>query len=259
MATDVAFAVGALALVGAGRSPRLRVFLMTLAVADDIGSVIILVCFYGSHLRVAPLVIGVTCIALMGVWELVRPAGIGFQLVLGTIGWLALARGGAEAAVIGVAIGVWALPSPVAGAWARLRGPRGWERRIEPWLALAILPLFAVANAGVSVRGVSAWSTGAVTVFVAVVVARLAGKPVGIGATTWGMTKAAGGPSGPVLASRDLLGVGALASIGFTVPLLIIRAALPAGPLTDSATLGLLVATVLGAGASFVILHGRHR
>jgi Na+:H+ antiporter, NhaA family len=83
MATDVAFAVGALAFVGGRTSPRLRVFLMTLAVTDDIASIVILVCFYNSHLEVAPLLLGVMSILVMAAVEVVRPAWIEPQLLLG--------------------------------------------------------------------------------------------------------------------------------------------------------------------------------
>jgi NhaA family Na+:H+ antiporter len=256
MATDVAFALGALALVGTRTSPRLRVFLMTLAVADDIASIVILVCFYSTHLEVAPLLLGVGCILAMAAIETVRPAWIGPQLLLGVVGWFGLARGGVEAAVIGVAIGAMALPSPVDGSWARLRGPRGWEQRIEPWLTLGVLPVFALANAGVSIRRFSFSATGALIVFVAVVVARVIGKPLGIALTAWALRKAPSGSYDPRILPRDLLGVGALASVGFTVPLLVIRAALPDGPLTDSATLGLLAGSLLGAVAGIVAFRG---
>lgn len=253
MATDVAFAVGALALVGARTSPRLRVFLMTLAVADDIMSIVVIVCFYSRHLDVTPLLVGVTCILGMAAIEAVRPVWIGPQLLLGVVGWLALARGGVEAAVIGVAIGAMALPSPVGGTWARLRGPRGWEQRIEPCLTLGILPVFAVANTGVALRHFSFSATGALTVFAAVVAARVIGKPVGIALTAWALRTVPSGRYDPRLAHRHILGVGALASVGFTVPLLVIRAALPDGPLTDSATLGLLAGSVLGALAGIIV------
>jgi Na+:H+ antiporter, NhaA family len=260
MATDVAFAVGALALVGARTSPRLRVFLMTLAVADDIASIVILICFYSTGLDGAPLLLGLICILAMAAIEAVRPAWIGPQMLLGAVGWFSLARGGVEAAVIGVAIGAMALPSPVEGAWARLRGPRGWEQRIQPWLTLGVLPVFALANAGVSIRQLSASTAGVVSVFVAVVVARVIGKPLGIGLMAWVLRKVPSGLYDPGLAGRDVLGVGALASVGFTVPLLVIRVALPDGPLAESATLGLLVGSLLGAVAGIIVLRiGRRR
>ena len=253
MATDVAFAVGALALLGAGVSPRLRVFLMTLAVADDIASIIVLVCFYSTHLLVGPLLLGLGCLTAMAGLEAVRPAWIGPQLLVGIVGWWGLARGGVEAAVIGVAIGALALPSPVDGAWARLRGPRGWEQRIQPWLTLAVLPLFALANAGVSLRAFNVTTSGTLTVFVAVLAARAVGKPLGITLTYQALRKAVRGYD-PGLGAGGVLGVGSLAGVGFTVPLLIIRAALPDGPLADSATLGLLAGSLLGASIGLIVL-----
>jgi Na+:H+ antiporter, NhaA family len=258
MATDVAFAVGALALL-APRTPRLRVFLMTLAVADDIASVVLLVCFYNVGLQAAPVALGLAALAAMAVMEAMKPAWGRTELLLGCIGWWALAHGGVEAAVVGVPVGALALPLRSGAASTPGRGPRGWEERITPWVNLGVLPLFALADAGIRLAGIDFSSNGTVTVFLAVVVARLVGKPLGIATAVRALRQIPSGHYDPGIKNQDLLGVGVLAGMGFTVPLLIVHAALPAGSLTDSAILGLLCATVLaGLTGGIVLKRQRH-
>jgi Na+:H+ antiporter, NhaA family len=254
MATDVAFSVGALALLGAQKGPRLRVFLMTLAVADDIASVILLVAFYNVGLKPASVALGLAAVGAMAVVEAIKPMWGRAELLLGCVAWWAFAHGGVEAAVVGVPIGALALPSPTASGSCRRPGPRGWEERVAPWVNLGVLPLFALAAAGVRFADIDFSSPGTLTVFLAVVLARLLGKPLGIAVAVWALRQIPSGRYDPRLAHRDVLGVGALAGMGFTVPLLIVHAALPDGPLTASAILALLCATVGGALTGGVVL-----
>jgi NhaA family Na+:H+ antiporter len=253
MATDVAFAVGALALVGGKRPPRLRVFLMTLAVADDIASVVLLVVFYNVGLEAVWVSVGLAAIAAMAVVESLEPAWGRAELLLGCLAWWALAHGGVEAAVVGVAIGALALPSRSPETGER-RGPRVWEERITPWVNLGVLPVFALADAGLRLAGIDFSSAATLTVFSAVVLARLIGKPLGITIAVSALRRIPSGRYDARIAGRDVVGIGALAGMGFTVPVLIVHAALPAGPLADSAILGLLCATVFAAVGGAVVL-----
>ena len=247
MATDVAFALGALALVAPRGSGRARVFLMTLAVADDIGSVIVLVAFYSADVVWVPLVAGLGCLAAMGILHVRRLLPWWACVALGALSWWAFVNAGVEPAVVGVVVGWCLVPLPPGGYH------RG-ERLLEPFVNLAILPLFALANVGVRLVGSGLGSGAALRVLVAVAAARLVGKPVAIAAATFAVTRLAGPGYDPRLERRALFGVGALASIGFTVPLLIIRAALPDGPLAAGATAGLLIATALGVATGAVLL-----
>jgi NhaA family Na+:H+ antiporter len=256
-ATDVAFAVGALGLVG-GRSGRARVFLMTLAVADDIASILVLVVFYsrGLHPEWLPVGIG-ALIVLVPLWWSRVPAGV-VRIALVAVAWWAMLHAGVDAAVIGVALGLWGPDRRPAGPTTARRpgrtGVRGWVLRITPLVNGLVLPLFALANIGIAVSTSMLSGPGALAIFLAVLAARLVGKPVGIVAGTLGTRRWLRSSGPPVISRRYLTGVGAVAGVGFTVPLLIIRQALPAGPLTVAATAGLLVGSVIAVGTGAVLL-----
>jgi NhaA family Na+:H+ antiporter len=240
MATDVAFSLGALALVGSRVSLRLRVFLMTLAIADDILSIVVLVAVYSADLDAAFVAAGGVCLLAMAGARAVGRVPDVVPVVLGAAAWWLWARGGIEAAIVGAAVGMVGLAAVMEhGAHD---GPRHWERRLIPIVNLGVLPLFAVANAGVDVSRLDLGSAPALRVFLAVLVARVVGKPLGI----WLVARVGHG--------RERLGIGAAASVGFTVPLLIVRAAFGEGVLADSATAALLAATVLGLMTTFAFL-----
>lgn len=265
VATDVAFALGTLALFGGGGWPRARVFLMTLAVADDIFSVVLLVVFYPGPLDGAWLGGALAALAAMGALAGLRlgrrwPGWL--QLALGAAAWWALLHAGVEAAVVGIAVGALApRSSPAHGPAGHggHAGTRAWELRLTPFVNAAVLPAFALANSGLRFAGAGLGQPAALRVFVAVLVARVVGKPVGIYLTTRlvrpvALPRRPGGAPPEHLDRRRLVGVGATASVGFTVPLLIVVAALPAGPLRSAAIAALLAGSVIGAGLGAAVL-----
>jgi NhaA family Na+:H+ antiporter len=243
MATDVAFALGALAVFAAHASRRLRVFLMTMAVADDIASILVLVLAYRSGIEVEWLVAGVALVLAMTVVHWRGVGGLALPLALGVAAWWAVARGGGNAAVVGVAVGALALPSSPASSrrsrWAA--GPRAWERRLQPVVTLVVLPAFALANAGVVFADLAFDSRDVVIVFVAVLAARLIGKPAAVAAVAWRTDDSHAG-------AATHAGLGAAAAVGFTVPLLVVRAAFGQSPVADGAVAALLLSTAVAAG-----------
>ncbi|HLI00567.1 MAG TPA: Na+/H+ antiporter NhaA [Acidimicrobiales bacterium] len=247
MATDVAFALGALALV-THAPPRARVFLMTLAVADDVFSIVVLVVFYSHGVQPAWLLGAVAALAATaGLWALRRP-GWPVRLALIAFAWWALHHAGVEASVTGVALGIL---GPPRGA-----GVRRWVGRLEPWVNVVVLPLFGLANIGVALSGSVFTDGAALRVFLAVVLARVLGKPLGIASGALLTHRAVAVATEPRLPRRRLVGVGALASIGFTVPLLIIGQAFRPGPLATAAIDGLLASTLLGLGLGGLLSAG---
>ncbi|MDQ1465589.1 MAG: Na+:H+ antiporter, NhaA family [Actinomycetota bacterium] len=260
MATDVAFALGALALVATHASARLRVFLLTLAVADDIASIAVLVCFYSRDVRLSRLLAAAVCLAIMVVVQTSAARSTALLAAIGALAWWALVHAGVEASVVGVAIGL--LAAPVGGRdrngrRAERRRIRSWEHLLEPWVNALVLPLFALANVGVTLAGSRIFSGAALGVFVAVLIARVVGKPLGVAGAALAITRGSARhkPRDLMhLRPRDRVGLGALASVGFTVPLLIVHAALPPGPLAAAATCALLAGSVLGAVGGAIVL-----
>ncbi|MDQ1360991.1 MAG: Na+:H+ antiporter, NhaA family, partial [Acidimicrobiaceae bacterium] len=187
MATDIAFALGALALLGRRIPGGLRLFLLTLAVADDIGSVVVLAAFYSSKLDVWPLVGAVLVVVLLVVARRRWTGVVWPYLAGGVVLWALMAEAGVEPALAGVVVGVL-IPS---GMVAVRPGPSGMpavlhnpaervESTLAPVSAFVVLPLFALANAGVTIESTMLAHPGATGVFVGIVLARLVGKMVGI-------------------------------------------------------------------------------
>ena len=251
-ATDVAFSLGALSLLGRRVPPAVRAFVLALGVADDIGSLILLVLGYSGRLDSARLFVGLGfVVVLLGLrWRRVlHPAP--YLLLLVAL-FETLVASGVEPALAGVAVGLAYPVGPV---------PVDLEHALRPVANLVVLPAFALANAGVAIRaGVFAGGSG--DVFAAVVVARIAGKALGLlGATLLGARLMR--QRLPAARVRDLAGPAVCCGVGFTVPLLIASRAFGEGSaLLAGARAGLLAGSLgaLGVGALLIVVtSGRHR
>ena len=252
MATDIAFALGALALLGRRVPPGLRVFLLTLAVADDIGSVVVLAVFYSSRTSVLPLVAAAgVAVALVVARRLVRLT-TGVVLAVGSVLWVLLAAGGVEPALAGVVAGLLVPSRPDV----RGREPAEvLERRVAPWSAFVVLPLFALANAGITFHAGLLDAPGATAVFAGVAAARVLGKLVGITVACLVVVRTGLGRLPDAVRWRHLAGGAAVAGIGFTVPLLIAELAFPHRPrLVAAAELGLFAGSALAFAVGAVVL-----
>jgi NhaA family Na+:H+ antiporter len=257
MATDIAFALGALALLGRRVPPGLRLLLLTLAVADDVGSVLVLALFYSARTRPSAL-IGALVVAVAMVASRRWPrAGVWPVLVGGFVVWVLLAAGGVEPALAGVVVGVL-VPSSQPGS---ARNPAELlERRVAPISAFVVLPLFALANAGIAFHLGMLAPSGATSVFFGIAVARVVGKLVGITLACYIVVRLGLGRLPEGVLWSHLAGGAAVAGIGFTVPLLIAEQAFSADPpLVAASELGLLVGSVVafGVGALLLMAVGR--
>jgi NhaA family Na+:H+ antiporter len=279
MATDIAFVVGCMAVLGK-RVPRgLRVLLLSLAIVDDIGAILVIAIGYTDALSLAWLARGILGILLVIGLGRIGVRNLGVYTVLGVLTWLAFHESGVHATIAGVILGLitparsWVgeglIAETVDRARALLRG-EGWEgssryavmrgvekasreaisplQRLEndlhPWVSFAIMPLFALANAGVVLRADALGDP----VSIAIIAGLFLGKPIGILLFSWLSTTAriARLPEG--VSWGVLAGGGLLAGIGFTMALFI--AGLALGPeLLDTAKMGILVAS---AGAAVV-------
>ncbi len=280
MSTDTALALGALALVAPSSATRLRVFLLTLAVVDDLGALIVIAVAYSEHVSVLALAIA---LALFAALALLRFAGRWREpaaVVVGTGVWLAMFKSGIDPVVAGLAIGlVTSAYPPERGdlerateltrsfreqptpelAYEAQRGLTSTispnerlQYRLHPWTSFVVVPLFALANAGIHVdyRILSDAVSSPVTI--GIVLAYVLGKPLGIVAASWLGTRRALGGGRLVVTWPGLAGVGAAAGIGFTVSLLIAGRAF-AGELLDEAKIGILLAAVISPFVAFVV------
>ena len=259
MATDIAFAVGILALLGKRVPPALRILLLALAVIDDLGAIVVIAVFYSSGISVGGLAVAAAGIVFILLMQKVGLRSPWSYVLPGLVTWAGVYASGVHPTIAGVVIGLCTpvRPSPtVAGRDAPSPVER-LQRALHGWVAFAIMPLFALANAGVTFGNARLGGNGA-TVLLGVVVGLVVGKPVGVMCFSWLAVRAGAAalPSGMKWSS--VLVVGLVAGIGFTMALFIATLAFPPGPLIDVAKLAILLASliagVIGLAAGRLLL-----
>lgn len=247
MATDIAFALGALALAGRGLPPTLRLFLLTLAVADDVFSVVILAGTGVSHLR--PLGLGFIVMATLVTWRCSRrfrstPWRLGVLALL----WLCFVFARVEPPLAGVLAGL-VVP------FERATGPL--EMHVRRWSTGLVLPLFALVSCGIQWTKLSGHT--ATTIVGATIVIRIVGKVIGVtvGAA---LARRLGFPYDPSLTGRLLVTSSLLCAVGFTVPLLFAGALYGrASPTYGAFTVGLLISSLIAAILGVTLLRRQAR
>jgi NhaA family Na+:H+ antiporter len=246
MATDIAFAVGILALLGKRVPPPLRILLLALAVIDDLGAIIVIAFFYSSGVGLAGLAVAAGGVALIFLMQKLGVRAPWAYIVPGVVIWAGTYAGGVHPTIAGVIIGLCTPIRPWPDREAESPGAR-LERSLHGWVAFAIMPVFALANAGVSLDA-ARLSGGGLRVLAGVVVGLVVGKPAGIMMVSWLAVRSglAALPAG--VRWSGVLVVGVVAGIGFTMALFIATLAFPPGPLIEVAKLGILMASVV-AGA----------
>ncbi|CAM3746686.1 Na+/H+ antiporter NhaA [Pseudomonas wadenswilerensis] len=217
MATDIAFALGVLALLGKRVPVSLKLFLMTLAIIDDLGAIIVIALFYSGTLSSLSLGLAAACLLVLIAMNRMGVVKLGPYMVVGLILWVCVLKSGVHATLAGVTL---ALCIPLRTKNAEPSPLLSLEHALHPWVAYGILPLFAFANAGVSLSGVSLESfTHHVPMGIAV--GLLLGKTLGVFGFAWVMIKA-GMAALPAGANwGQVLGVAILCGIGFTMSLFV--------------------------------------
>jgi NhaA family Na+:H+ antiporter len=234
MATDIAFAVGVLALLGRRVPAGLKLFLLTLAVVDDIGAVVVIALAYSSGIELVPLLVALALLAVAA------STGRPWPSVLLAVGaWAALLDSGVHATLAGVAA-AFVIP---AGQEV--------EERIHPWTSFVIVPVFALANAGVELDLGAAFES---KVTWGVVAGLVVGKPLGIVAASWVAVRLRMAELPQGVAWPHVLGGGALAGIGFTVSLFVAGLAFEADGPTDAAKVAILAASAVAAALGAAVL-----
>ncbi|MEN8640066.1 Na+/H+ antiporter NhaA [Pseudomonas sichuanensis] len=216
-ATDIAFALGVLALLGKRVPVSLKLFLMTLAIIDDLGAIIIIALFYSGTLSSLSLMLAGACLIALLAMNRLGVVKLGPYLVIGLILWVCVLKSGVHATLAGVAL---ALCIPLRTKHAETSPLLSLEHALQPWVAYAILPLFAFANAGVSLAGVTPESfTHPVPMGIAL--GLLAGKTVGVFGLTWIAVKLRLAALPAEANWGQVLGVAILCGIGFTMSLFV--------------------------------------
>jgi NhaA family Na+:H+ antiporter len=216
-ATDIAFALGVLALLGKRVPVSLKLFLMTLAIIDDLGAIIIIAIFYSGALSTLSLALAAACIAALIGMNRLGVVKLGPYMIIGLILWVCVLKSGVHATLAGVTL---AFCIPLRTKNAEPSPLLTLEHALHPWVAYGILPLFAFANAGLSLAGVTVESfTHHVPMGIAV--GLLLGKTVGVFGLTWLAVKIgiAALPQGANWG--QILGVAILCGIGFTMSLFV--------------------------------------
>jgi Na+:H+ antiporter, NhaA family len=254
VATDIAFALGVLALTGSAMPGAARVFLLGLAVADDLGAILLIVVLFSSGLNLLALAAAALGAALYWWLQHRRVRAWWIYVPLGLLVWALVHEAGVHATMAGVVLGLLTRvrPDPDEHEAPAVR----LEHRLQPWSAGLCVPVFALFAAGVPIGGEALRAVFTQPVALGVVVGLLVGKVVGIFGFSWLTIRLtpAGRPSG--LGWRDLAAVSMLGGVGFTVSLLIAELALAdQGPLLDTVKaavlLGSAAASLLGAAMLF--------
>jgi len=239
-ATDIAFAMGLMALLGRHAPASLKLLLTTIAVVDDMGAVAIIALAYTAKLNLVALAGTGLVLAAMIACNRMRVTRLWPYLLLAMLLWLCVFASGVHATIAGVAA---ALAIPRA-AGLKL------EHGLNPWVAFAIVPLFGFANAGVALPG---WQALLAPLPLGVALGLFAGKQLGVFGSIWLAVKTGIAPK-PHARWGQVYGMALLAGIGFTMSLFIGGLAFPPGPLTDQVKIGVLAGSVLSALAGYLVL-----
>ena len=286
MSTDTAFALGLLALVGPRFSERLRAFMLTVVVVDDLVALVIIATVYTATLHVVPLLAAVGFFAAVLVARRfpMRPGLICFALGAGA--WVSLLKSGVEPVVIGVAMGLlaYAFPAPRSNlerateryrefreqptaelarlAAVELRSATSVNERLQqtfhPWTSYVIVPLFALANAGIAIDGSFLARALTSPITLGIFFGYVVGKPLGILGSSWLVTRLSRGRVQPPVGWAAVAGGGTIAGIGFTVALLVSTLAFDGGQL-EEAKLGILSAALAAALLTWVLFRATAR
>jgi Na+/H+ antiporter NhaA len=280
MSTDTAFALGLLTVVGPRFSDRLRAFLLTVVVVDDIVALVVIAVVYTDHVNVGPLVVAASLFAVVLV---VRALEVRTGLVYALVGiamWIAMTASGVDALVVGLLLGLLTYAYPAgrgdlerASETFRLfreqptpelarRARAGLQSAVSPnerlaqlwhpWTSYLIVPLFALANAGIALNGHVLTTAFSSPLTIGVALAYVLGKPIGITGVSALVTFVSRGRLRPPVGWLSVAGAGAAAGVGFTVSLLIASIALR-GEQLGQAKVGILAAAVVATGLSWLV------
>jgi Na+:H+ antiporter, NhaA family len=244
-----------LSLLGAAVDPSLKLFMLALAIVDDIGAIVVIAVFYSDGLDAGAAIVAVGLLAAVLVCRATGVRAVAVYAVLAVVLWVAVYESGIHATIAGVVLGLLTPTTP-----RRPEEPDGpstveWlEHVLHPWSSFVIVPLFALANAGVVISAealAEAWSS---PIAHGVVVGLVIGKLVGVSLFTWLAVRLGLGELPAGTSWGAVIGLGALAGIGFTVSLFVTGLAFDDPAQQDIAKIGILAASTLAALLGSAIL-----
>ncbi len=275
MSTDTAFALGMLALVGRRFPTSLRTFILTVAVADDLVAFVVIATAYTNTVSVVPLLVGIGALGVAFAVRARRVRNGAVYLAVGVVAWVAFLKSGVDPIIVGVAAGLMSVAYPAVradleratdlfrlfreqptseyaqtvreGVRTALSPNERLQQIFHPLSSFVIVPLFALANAGIPISGHFITTAYGSPITLGIIVGYVVGKPAGISGATWLVTRLSGGRIKPPVGWGSVLAGGAIAGIGFTVSILIATLAFTGIELQE-AKLGVLTAA-LGASA----------
>jgi Na+/H+ antiporter NhaA len=280
MSTDTAFALGMLALVGRRFPASLRAFILTVAVADDLVALIVIVVAYTATIKVTPLLVGLVMLGVLLALRLRRVRNGPLYAAIGIVAWVAMRASGIDPVVVGLAIGLLSIaypasradleratdlfrlfreqPTPELAQSARegVRTAISPNERLQqifhPFTSYVIVPVFALANAGIVINGGFLSRAYSSPITLGIILGYVLGKPVAIAGSTWVVTRFSRGRIRPPVGWASVLGGGAIAGIGFTVAILIATLAF-SGAKLEEAKLGVLSAALCASVATSLV------
>ncbi|NUS00258.1 MAG: Na+/H+ antiporter NhaA [Kribbellaceae bacterium] len=280
MSTDTALALGLLALVGRGVPDRVRVFLLTVFVVDDLLALVVIAVVYSEDVKIMPLVLAVVAFAIVAALAVFKVRKPWVYVVLGVLMWAALLKSGVDPVVAGLAIGLTApayspgreeleeatglfrlfreQPTPelarsaTVGLTTTISPNERLQYLYHPWTSYLIVPLFGLANAGVTIDADFLGRAFTSPITLGILLGYVVGKPVAVTSVSWLLERISGGRIRPGVGWAAVLGSGTIAGIGFTVSLLIATIAFD-GPRLAEAKVGLLSAVVVASVLTWVV------
>jgi len=250
-ATDIAFAVGVIAMLGKRVPASLRAFLLALAIIDDLGAIIIIALFYSGHLSVSALALAAAGIAALAALNRSGVTKVWPYLIVGLFVWLCVLKSGVHATLAGV---VTAIAIPFNGPKGPGDGPLlKLEHALGPWVSFAIVPIFAFSNAGVSLEGMT-FGELLTPIPLGIALGLFVGKAIGIYGFAKMAIRAGLGEMPRGASDVQLLGTAVLGGIGFTMSLFIGMLAFPGAAAAADLRLGVLTGSLISATVGYIIL-----